>query len=210
MSDFVAEDNSHYSRPEWWDNEYKKCGENDKYEWFSGGDDKNMLSAIISTIPSKESKIINLGCGISHIQDYLYDHGYKCITNVDVSESCIGIMKNGDTRGMDWAVVDVLKPFPYENGYFDFALDKGTLDALITDQADQWDIEDEVYQVSDAYFQNVYNSLSHGGVFIQITFGQPHFRKRLFERESFQWDVSVQTITSEHSFHFYCYVCTKH
>lgn len=208
-TDFESEDNSLYAVPSWWDNEYKKCKKEDVYEWFTGGNDPGFLDKVMSFIPSKDSKIINLGCGISRIQDQLYDAGFTDITNVDVSEACINLMKEGDTRGMNWKVMDLMKTFPYEDGTFGFALDKGTLDALIIDKADKWSIDDDVYETAATYFREVSRCLKPGGVFIQITFGQPHFRKRLFEKDEFNWTVNVHTLQPTHTFHFFVYECIK-
>ena len=209
MTKFVADDNSLYAKPEWWDEEYKKCKPEDQYEWFSGTNDQHLLEAIFTYLKDPNQKIINLGCGISHIQDVIYDKGFHDITNVDVSPTCIQNMKQTDTRGMKWDIVDVMEPFPYPPETFDFALDKGTLDAIIIDKADHWEIEDEVYDLAKKYFKNVYDSLKPGGTFIQITFGQPHFRRRLFENCGLDWTINVRTILPDHSFHFFCYECTK-
>ena len=209
-TDFESEDNSLYALPSWWENEYRKCNKSDVYEWFTSADDSGFLDKVISFIPSKNSRIINLGCGISRIQDALFDAGYHDITNVDVSPTCINLMRESDTRGMKWEIVNLMEPFPYEPGTFDFALDKGTLDALIVDRADKWEVCDDVHETAATYFREVTKCLKPGGVFIQISFGQPHFRRRLFQKEEFDWDVNVHTLDPTHSFHFFIYECRKH
>ncbi|KAH0793201.1 S-adenosyl-L-methionine-dependent methyltransferase [Histomonas meleagridis] len=209
MTDFESEDNSLYALPEWWDNEYHKCKKEDAYEWFTGAYDDNLMQLIYSLIPSKESSIINLGCGISKIQEVIYDKGFHNITNIDISPKCIELCKESDTRGMKWDVVDVTKPFPYPEGSFDFAIDKGTLDALIIERSDKWEIGEDVYEDAAKYFRQVYKVLKPGGTFIQITFGQPHFRKRLFEQSEFNWTVKVHTLPPTRSFHFFVYECKK-
>lgn len=208
-SDFESEDNSLYANPQWWDNEYDKCKKEDVYEWFTGSYDEDLMALIYSLIPSKDSQIINLGCGISKIQEVIYDKGFKNITNIDISPKCIELCKESDTRGMKWVVCDALKPLPFPDSYFDFALDKGTLDALITERAEKWTIGDDVYEDAALYFRQIYRALKPGGVFIQITFGQPHFRKRLFEQEEFDWKVNVHTLQPKRSFHFFVYECIK-
>lgn len=207
MTHFVADSNDLYRDPAWWDDEYKKCKKGDNYEWFSSDD--RLMETIYRFLENRDMKIINIGCGISCIQNLIFDRGFHDITNIDISPTCINIMKEADKRGMKWEVADILKPFPYEPETFDLAIDKGTLDAIIVDKADQWEIEDDVYKDSDFYFENVYRVLKKGGRFIQITFGQPHFRKRLFERPNLDWKVIVHTIQPEHSFHFFCYECVK-
>ncbi|KAK8880663.1 Endothelin-converting enzyme 2 [Tritrichomonas musculus] len=207
--DFISSDNKDYAKPEWWEGEYAKCSKDDQYEWFTGSYDDDFINLICSNIPSHDSKIVHLGCGISRIQETLYDKGYHDITNNDISESCIKLMKDSDTRGMKWDIVDILKPLPYDSESFDVALDKGTLDAIILEKADKFDIEDEVYEISEKYFSEVSRILKPGGIFIQISFGQPHFRRRLFQRDVFNWTVKVETIQPKKSFHFFAYICQK-
>ena len=40
------------------------------------------------------------------------------------------------------------------------------------------------------------------GVFIYITFGQPHFRRRYLSREG--WNLDIMELGE--TFHYYCYV----
>ena len=168
-----------------------------------------MMEIIYSTIPSKDSQILHLGCGISKIQDTIFDKGYKNITNIDISPKCIELCRQSDTRGMKWDVCDVTKEYPYPDEFFDLALDKGTLDALIIGRCDKWEIGKDVLDDAAKYFRQVMRVLKPGGVFLQITFGQPHFRKRIFEQEEFHWTVKVHELKPKRSFHFYIYECTK-
>lgn len=209
MSDFESEDNKNYSKPEWWDGEYAKCSKNDQYEWYTGSYDDDFIKLLCKLIPNYESKIVHFGCGISRIQETLYDKGYHNITNNDISENCIKLMKESDTRGMKWDVVDVLNTLPYADESFDVAIDKGTLDAIILEKADKWEIDDEAYEISGKYFDEVSRILKPGGVFIQISFGQPHFRRRIFQRDRFNWTVNVETLPPKKTFHFFAYVCRK-
>lgn len=205
MSDFIPEDNDTYRDPKYWDGEYRKCPDGFKFEWFSGPITDQIRTKITAQIPSFGSRIIHLGCGVSRLQEVLYDAGYHNIVNVDISPRCIEMMKESDTRGMEWEVRDIMKPL--DLGMFDFAIDKGTLDAIIVDWADRWEPAPEAFTVSKQYFENIYNSLNPGGVFIQFTFGQPHFRRRLFQQ--LDWDVQVYELAPEHNFHLYLYACTR-
>lgn len=49
--------------------------------------------------------------------------------------------------------------------------------------------------------------LAANGRFISITFAQPHFRKKLYARQRYEWDI--RTSTFGHHFHFFFYVMTK-
>jgi SAM-dependent methyltransferase len=207
MSFFESEENSQYAQPEWWESEYQKCKPGDTYEWFTGGSDQVFLQQLIDNIPSSTKAILNLGCGISHIQDAISDAGFHNITNVDVSASCIDLMSKSDTRGMKWQIANLTETFPFASSTFDFVLDKGTLDALIVDRADNCEPDETVYETAAQYFREIARVLTPGGIFLQISFGQPHFRRRLFEQPEFRRDIHVHTHNRTDSFHFYIYEC---
>ncbi len=44
--------------------------------------------------------------------------------------------------------------------------------------------------------------LKPGGKYIQITFGQPHFRKKVLLKPDLHWDLQTQTIGRKHSIFF--------
>ena len=93
-------------------------------------------------------------------------------------------MKSHDTRGMKWFVGDALNPECYPIETYDYVLDKGTLDAFIIGEIDKWEIDQKIYDISAQYFQNIIRTLKPGGTFVQISFGPPHFRRRLFASSS--------------------------
>lgn len=206
--DFVAPENDMYSDIKWWDDEFKKCQKGDSYEWYIKADGFwDVFNKLFSN--NKDIQILNLGCGISRLQEFLYDQGYHNLTNCDGSKSCIELMKSEDSRNMKWDLFDLLDRFPYPDQSFDCLIDKATLDALLTEKADKWEPEPEAFEISEKYFKEIERVLKSGGYFLQITFGQPHFRRKLFERDVYNWDVSVETIQPDGGFHFFVYVCKK-
>lgn len=62
----------------------------------------------------------------------MYDAGYKNLHNIDISEVVIDQMatRNGNRPGMKWEVMDV-RELNYDDDYFDIAIDKSTIDALL-------------------------------------------------------------------------------
>ena len=94
-----------------------------------------------------------------------------------------------------------VRNLPFEAETFDVLLDKGTMDAMMTSKGDVWvhpkwvfrersltdrkcpqnppkaDIENCNKEVDEAL-----RVLRPGGLFLYITFGQPHFRKRYLTR----------------------------
>ena len=49
--------------------------------------------------------------------------------------------------------------------------------------------------------------LKDNGVFISITFAQPHFRKPLYAHDDYNWSIELHTIGE--TFHYFIYVMTK-
>lgn len=77
-----------------------------------------------------------VGCGNSELSEQLYDVGYKHLTNIDISETVVTHMnqRNAERRpGLTFQQVDATKT-PYEDGSYQAALDKGTLDAMAAEE----------------------------------------------------------------------------
>ncbi|KAH7426381.1 hypothetical protein KP509_11G099200 [Ceratopteris richardii] len=55
--------------------------------------------------------------------------------------------------------------------------------------------------------RNVHRVLSANGVFISISFSQPHFRRLVFEDQSFSW--SMKWATFGDTFHYFFYTLKK-
>lgn len=70
----------------------------------------------------------------------MYDDGYRNIVNLDYSRICIEKMSDLHSTArpeMTWLEGDV-RELPFEDGSFDIALDKGTMDAMMTSKGDVW------------------------------------------------------------------------
>ena len=74
---------------------------------------------------------------------------------------------------------------------FDVAIDKSTLDAML--YGSLWDPEEEVKENVTAYVDEVARVLKPGGIWLYVTFRQPHFLKPLLSREGV-WEVRVETL----------------
>lgn len=77
-----------------------------------------------------------LGCGNSLLSEKLqknlkFTNG---VTSIDFEENVIKKMKNRDAQKVDYIVMDALN-MTFEPSSFDYAIDKGTLDALCSDKA---------------------------------------------------------------------------
>ena len=62
----------------------------------------------------------------------MYDDGYHHIKNIDISQNVINLMNSRvkDRKEMTYEVMDV-RDIKYEDNFFDLAIDKSTMDALL-------------------------------------------------------------------------------
>lgn len=164
------------------------------------------MLGIIESHSRKEDRFLHCGCGNSSLPFDLYKRGYLDQTAVDYSASVIFRMRErcveerleirfleGDVTAMEFA-----------DGSFDVVVDKGTLDAMMCGQdEDVWSPSASVVASVGRYVDHVHRVLRGGGTFLYFTFGQPHFRRRLLQRDG--WTLSI----SEHGV-YYSYVLTKH
>ena len=135
--------------------------------------------------------------------------GFESIVNVDYSEKVIEMMADRTREtypSMKWIPADFRNMrAQLSNSSFDVVLDKGSLDALWSDGGSQWDPSDQVLSDINAALDEVLRVLRpHGGKFISITFGQPHFRLPHMNREQ-DWKL----VASDKLGLYYIYIFEK-
>eukprot|EP00741_Cyanophora_paradoxa_P001832 tig00000507_g1775.t1 len=207
-------DNREYARKEYWEARYQKqmIGEDagaQLYEWFGSlkfDDFREIVEKHLRPYGAA-ARILHLGCGNSALGDQLYEAGYKSVVNLDFSEVCIERMARlyAHRPEMTWVVGDVLDLRGFADGSFDFAIEKGTMDALITEEGEKWSPSEHVAATAQRMASEAARVLRPGGAYMMITFSQPHFRKRFLE-PSF---AKVETVKLGSGFHYYIYICTK-
>lgn len=161
-----------YGDPKYWDKRYLN-NEGSMFDWL---EDYTSLKPLLSDlIPSKDARILVLGCGNANFSEDLYDDGYENVYNIDISSVCIQQMseRNKERVKMQYEVMDVCD-MKYPNGHFDVAIDKSTIDALLCG--------DNAYIKVARMMQEVQRVLKTGGVYIAISYGKPESRSIHFER----------------------------
>lgn len=101
-----------------------------------------------------------MGCGNSKLSVDLFVADYKNITSIDISEIVIKQMQTQyqrDRPELKYLVMDATK-MSFENESLSVVIDKGTLDALMTNQ------ERETVERVEKYLAEVSRVLKQGGM----------------------------------------------
>ncbi|KAF9069792.1 S-adenosyl-L-methionine-dependent methyltransferase [Rhodocollybia butyracea] len=197
--DILPELNEQYSTIDYWNQRYSQEADDASFDWFKSYSE--VAEILGSIIPEKSCKILMLGCGNSKLSEDMYNDGYKNIVNIDYSSVVINKMKERHPH-MEWHEMDV-RDLQFEDESFDIAIDKGTMDALMTVKGDIWNPPQKVIDDCNQEVSEVIRILrKEKGIFIYLTFGQPHFRKRHLTRE--QSTLEVRELGE--AFHYYLYI----
>ncbi len=139
----------------------------------------------------------------------MYDVGKLThIINIDLSENVIKQMtlKNKKRTDMIFLKMDMLN-MTFDNSEFDVVVDKGTLDALMSDESEK------VFSDADRFFNEIDRVLKPGGRYMCISLAQDHILNKLvsvFKEKG--WIIRVHRI-DEHDLDFhlpvFVFVCTK-
>lgn len=131
---------------------------------------------------TEKERIIEL---LLEISEDLYAEGHEHITNLDYSEPIIEMMSQRTAQScpkMTWIVADFRNMPQIPSSSHSLVLDKGSLDALWSDGGSQWSPAPNVLQDIHQSCDEIARILQPDGLFISITFGQPHFRLPHMER----------------------------
>lgn len=142
------------------------------------------------------------------MSEEMYLDNYTNIINTDYSEVLIEAMKKKykDMEKMSWLVMDI-NNLEFDDESFDCVIEKGTLDALLVDEKDPWNMSEDNSVKMEKILERVSKILKNGGVFMSITFAQPHFRKPMYAKDKFNWSIELFTIGE--TFHYFIYVMKK-
>ena len=183
--------NIQYKDPEYWD---QRFAEEDSYEWLASYSDISGLFKDALNRIGPNAKILQLGCGNSKLALDLYEDGFEDITNIDISEVVIEKMQVKFPY-MKFVKMDMTK-LDFGSKQFDLVIEKATLDALLVDSKSPWDLTSNgSKQVLEA-LHSVKSVLQPGGVFMSITFSQPHFRVPLLAQPGLDWAIQVDKFTT--------------
>ncbi|GJP48871.1 hypothetical protein CLOM_g8145 [Closterium sp. NIES-68] len=106
----------------------------------------------------------------------------------------------GGAAGITWAVADMMA-LPFPDGHFDVVLEKGVLDVLFVDSESPWHVPPAIVRRVRTALTEAHRVLTPHGRLLSITFGQPHFRRPLYEAPHLTW--TLQHTTFGDSFHYF-------
>lgn len=154
--------------------------------------------------------MLELGCGNSQLCEEMYRDGITEVTCTDLSAVAVEKMqKRLEAKG--YKEIKVLEAdmldLPFNDECFDVVIEKGTMDVLFVNSGDPWNPRPETVAQVKAMLEGVHRVLKLDGIFISISFGQPHFRRPLFDAPNFTWSVEWSTFGD--GFHYFFYVLRK-
>lgn len=212
MDELEDESNSRFAKIDYWN---KRFTTEESYDWLLEYDHvENDLSSLLKF----SDRILIVGCGNSSFSRKLYDAGFKKIVNIDYSSVVIERMLNSNISScpeMEWITMD-MTDLKFPNEYFDVVIDKAAMDALVVNEGDVWDPNQDVKISVHKMCSEVRRVLKPSdSKFIQISFAQPHFRTKYLMgyrandndidvspyeshtgvSELYKWDLQFHTIT---------------
>jgi EEF1A lysine methyltransferase 4 len=182
---YIAENNVLYKTKEYWDDRFQT---EESYDWLLT---YQHMKQNITYFLKPEHKILIVGCGNSTFSADLYDDGFHNIVNIDFSKIVIDRMAeaNKSRPHMTWLEMDMCD-LKFDDSSFDVVIDKATMDALLVDEGSVWDPETHIITSVDKMCRDISRVLSTQGVFLQISFSQPHFRTKYLIGQRIQNTVS--------------------
>jgi ubiquinone/menaquinone biosynthesis C-methylase UbiE len=185
---YEPDDTSEYKKQSYWDSRFLK---EEEFDWL--GKYSDIKDYVAEYMKDKSMRIMVLGCGNSTLSDDLHKDGFTNVLSMDYSPVVIEKMKRKYPH-LQWIVMDVCDMSAIETDSFDMVIDKGVMDALVTDEGDPWRPKPEVVEYTRKMCREVYRIMRpNGGIFVQISFAQPHFRRLYLIPET---DSNEQRVTS--------------
>jgi ubiquinone/menaquinone biosynthesis C-methylase UbiE len=190
----------------YWEQRYKDS-EYTTFDWLENY--PTLKEIIISlNIPKETGKILNLGCGNSEFSENMYDDGYHNIKNIDISQNVIKLMaeRSKDRPEMTYEVMDV-RDIKYESNFFDLAIDKSTIDALLCG--------DDAFINVAKMIKEVQRVLKVGGYYMIISYGTPDDRLMHLKRKFEKFKIEILKIEKDfeeeegYDNYHYIYLCQK-
>lgn len=195
-----------YTRKDYWEHRFSR---EDSYEWLCRyALVKDLVNALV---PDRASRILVVGSGNSSLPLEMSDDGYTDILSTDYSEAVIERMSAraaSSHPSVRWAVADMTNLAGLGDGSFDVVIDKAAMDAIIADGGDTWDPPEHLLAVAERIMGETARVLAPGGAYLQLSFAQPHFRKKYLTQVPGRWE-SLKALPVNAGLGYLLYVARK-
>ncbi|KAM6305409.1 eEF1A lysine and N-terminal methyltransferase isoform 2-T2 [Aegotheles albertisi] len=174
----------------YWDRFFRQRGQR-PFEWYGAFPE---LCPLLRKYLRPRDKVLVVGCGNSELSEQMYDVGMcEDIVNIDISDAVIRQMQERSRSKrpkMSYLHMDMLQ-MDFPDSHFQVVLDKGTLDAVLTDE------EEATLAKVDKMFAEISRVLQVGGRYLCVSLAQAHVLKKAVEYFSQEgWVVRVHQVTS--------------
>ncbi|KAL1491714.1 hypothetical protein ABEB36_012271 [Hypothenemus hampei] len=173
MMNLIPKSKEEFSQKDYWDRFFKKRG-NKAFEWYG---EYPELASYLHKYLKPQDNILIVGCGNSSLGQDLYDVGCRNVTNIDISKTVIKQMLSQNQKersGLRYLEMDALNT-SFDNEQFSVIIDKGTLDALMSDELDA------TVENVNKYFSEIQRVLKNTGRYICISLLQDHILLKLLD-----------------------------
>lgn len=213
--DFAPEENLQYSEKEYWE---ERFADEEHKEWLGSFQELEPVLTPVLQSAVDSPRILLVGCGNSSLGPDLCDAGWSAITSTDYSSTVIAAMSSKYSQthpGVKWQEVDMTDMSGVADDSFDVVIDKAAMDALMAAEGSPWQPAASVVQQADQTCLEMRRVLATGGIFIQISFAQPHFRTKYLlrsavvgesHRQGAPYGWSLETVNVDVGLGYFMYV----
>ncbi len=131
--DLLPKNHKQFQEEGYWNKFFQDKQTKQGFEWYASYEELEYY--LKQSIKDKEQRILVVGCGNSALSEKMKAkmNFTQEIVSIDFEEAVIKKMRHREQKGVRYEVMDALD-MKFENCEFDYAIDKGTLDALCADR----------------------------------------------------------------------------
>ena len=169
-----------YATREYWEARFEH---EEAKEWLCGlAELAPALLPLLRGLRGGAPRLLLVGCGNSALAADLSDAGFAHVVASDFSATVVARMRARHARShpaVRWVEADMTAlDSAFARGSFDAVIDKAAMDAILADGGDRWQPRAELLAAARRVCAGVAHVLAPGGLFAQVSFSQPHFRRR--------------------------------
>lgn len=153
-----ASTSKEYAEPQYWENRFQQT--EGTFDWYATYEELGIVLREFCP-PSPEMDVLMVGCGNSALSYEMFEGGYKKITNIDIASAAVAKMADKYKElDMKWEEMDATA-MTYGNDSFSLAVDKGTVDAMMSDGTGGGHVSPMAAEI--------WRTLRPGGIFLLVS-----------------------------------------